>query len=174
LRSSNTNEIETLKSLAQKVTGIQTLTVFYRNYEEPLIPLDLIDKVTGSYFMFMLLAERGDLKYIDEAMAVYRIHEGGIWSGSSKYEQGIMSLQNKDLMLQYFKDNEKVFPLLKTTYVESSINYTIYFLLRSRLMKAFNFFYDSFKHGITKKHFTYWFEYIISKFKRLSSFAGNG
>jgi hypothetical protein len=166
-REPNKNSTVTLQHLARNVTGIQTLTVFFRNYYEPLIPGEFIDKVTGSYFIFLVLAERGDLKYIDERMAVYRIHKGGIWSGKSKYGQGIMSLQNKDQMIQYFKNEKDIFSLLKTIYVEKSIYYTIYFLIRLRLMKAFRFLLNSFKHGVSKKHLTYWFEYIITTIKRL-------
>jgi hypothetical protein len=38
----------------------------------------------GDWPILMLLAEQGSVGYIDEVMAEYRIHPGGIWSDSSQ------------------------------------------------------------------------------------------
>ena len=40
----------------------------------------------GDWPILMLLAEQGYVGYIDEVMAEYRIHPGGVWSGSSHRE----------------------------------------------------------------------------------------
>lgn len=42
---------------------------------------DCFDTVlNGDWMLFVLLAEHGNLGYINEVMAAYRVHEGGIWS----------------------------------------------------------------------------------------------
>jgi len=51
---------------------------------------------------FALAACHGDIGYIDEVMAVYRVHPGGIWSRLGRAEQQLMRLQAYDAVNAHF------------------------------------------------------------------------
>lgn len=73
---------ETIEDLARLGNYIHTPSVVFRNvievlpYEYPLSPI-------GDYFIYMILAEHGKLKFIDEKMAIYR-HDVGLLSGNDE------------------------------------------------------------------------------------------
>lgn len=156
-------EVLSLSDYIKSKAGIQTLTVLFRNDIKPIIPKELVKSVMGSYFVFIRLAEIGKLKYIDEPMAVYRVHSGGIWSGISSYEQGKMALKNKSAILSYFTNKKQIYHLVKDNYVEATLSYGTFFLRKFQLSKAFGFLYQSMKYGFCSVHLTYYVNAIIKK-----------
>ena len=44
-------------------------------------------ELSADWATYILHAQHGDIRYIDEIMGVYRDHSGGLWSGSSEIEQ---------------------------------------------------------------------------------------
>lgn len=161
----NLKDTITIEDYARTISGIQTLTVLFRNSLNPIVPPEFLEKTTGSYFIFLRLAEHGKFKFIDEPMAVYRVHDGGIWSGKSKYEQGKMSLQNKGAMIEYFVHNSYIQNIIRKKYIEISLYYAFYFLLRLRIINGIKFIVISTKYGVRYVHFSYWFEYLMRKIK---------
>ncbi len=80
-RLSNTNqkEISTIEDLFKK-NFIYTASCCFRNGLIKKFPLWYIDVMPGDWPLFILLAQYGNIKYINETMAVYRMHSGGIWA----------------------------------------------------------------------------------------------
>jgi len=62
-------------------------------------------KVTNvDWMLFILLAEHGDVGYINEVMAAYRIHSHGIWSkldARRRLEEHIKTYRTMDSHLKY-------------------------------------------------------------------------
>ena len=73
---------ETTETLARLGNYIHTPTVVYRNILSKF-PFEFEVSPIGDYFMYMMLAEHGKLKFIDEKMAIYR-HNVGILSGNDE------------------------------------------------------------------------------------------
>jgi len=64
---------------------IQTNSVLYR-WRFHTDSLDLIPQgiLPGDWFMHLLHAQTGKILFLDEVMAVYRRHAGGIWTGAGQ------------------------------------------------------------------------------------------
>lgn len=63
---------------------IHTPSVVFRNQLFESFP-EWFNKVpVGDYAIHMINAQYGKIKYFPEVMAVYRIHEGGVWSSKSR------------------------------------------------------------------------------------------
>ena len=73
-------EHETIEDCAKFGNYIHTPSVVYRNVLSEF-PFEFKLSPIGDYFMYMMLAEHGKIKYIKEEMAVYR-HGVGILSGN--------------------------------------------------------------------------------------------
>lgn len=74
---------ETIETLARLGNYIHTPSVLFRNVIKEF-PFEFEQSPIGDYFLYMMLAEHGKLKYLKDKMAVYR--EGvGIWSTKSEY-----------------------------------------------------------------------------------------
>jgi glycosyltransferase involved in cell wall biosynthesis len=56
----------------------------------------------GDMCVLALYAEKGPVAYLDDVTATYRIHDGGIWSGSSASERCKTSRGTLDLLNDYF------------------------------------------------------------------------
>lgn len=66
---------ETLETLARLGNYIHTPSVLFRNIIEEF-PLEFEKSPIGDYFLYMMLAEHGKLKYLSEKMAIYRFGIG--------------------------------------------------------------------------------------------------
>ncbi|TDN98219.1 glycosyltransferase family 2 protein [Sunxiuqinia elliptica] len=155
-----------INEYARSLSGIQTLTVVCRNELNPIIPPSYVNKITGSYFIFLRLAEIGSFKYIKEAMATYRIHPGGVYSGKDIFTQGNMSLSNKQHMAQYMRTRStSVYKIIKRTYVKNALYLTLYFFMRLSLKNMIHFGNLSFILGFSSLHLYYPFYYIYTKVK---------
>lgn len=71
-----------------------TSSYIYRNIFNGCLPdSHTKNKECGDWFMSMLYAEHGPIKYIDEVMSVYRINSFGIWSSFNQYERAIKNIE---------------------------------------------------------------------------------
>jgi hypothetical protein len=61
-----------------------TCSVLFRNDLVPEYPDWFFEAPFADWPLFILLAQHGDLGYLDEVMAVYRIHPGGRYSGADR------------------------------------------------------------------------------------------
>lgn len=72
---------ETIEDLARLGNYIHTPSVVFRNVL-PKLPFELQLSPLGDYFVYMMLAEYGKLKYVKDTMAIYR-HGVGMLSGNN-------------------------------------------------------------------------------------------
>lgn len=76
---------ETLEDLAIYGNCIHTPTVVFRNVIKDF-PFEFEFTPVGDYFLYMILAEKGKVKYLLNKMAIYRF-ESGYYSGLKKYQK---------------------------------------------------------------------------------------
>lgn len=78
--------VTTISNLATQ-NYIHTPSVVYRNGLIPEFPVYFSKTPIGDYFLHMLNAKYGKIKYIDEIMAVYRVHDTSYWSSKDRLER---------------------------------------------------------------------------------------
>jgi glycosyltransferase involved in cell wall biosynthesis len=79
-------DTKTVSTFADLVNGnfIHTPTVVYRNHLFGKYPKKLLKYKFGDWPLHLLNAERGDVYFIPEELAVYRITSTGAWSAKSR------------------------------------------------------------------------------------------
>ncbi|MGL2988101.1 glycosyltransferase family 2 protein [Flavobacterium sp. RSSA_27] len=97
---------ETIETLARLGNYIHTPSVIYRNIIKEF-SFEFSQTPIGDYFLYMMLAEHGKLKFLEEKMAVYR------------FGVGIHSTHSP---LNMVRANFKLFTLLLSYFNNSSIN----------------------------------------------------
>lgn len=95
-------------------TWIPTLTLVFRNSMliKP-IPKQFNKVFNGDLFLFYLLAQKGEIAYLDLITGVYRQHENGVWSGANRLQQLNKSIVSLKLMNSFFSYDEKINSILK-------------------------------------------------------------
>jgi GT2 family glycosyltransferase/pyruvate-formate lyase-activating enzyme len=90
---------------------IQTNSVMYRwrFYNESLEDIFPRDILPGDWFLHLLHAEKGKIGFIDEVMAVYRRHSGGIWWEAGRNQENFF-LQNGLKHLACYQAIERRWP----------------------------------------------------------------
>jgi glycosyltransferase involved in cell wall biosynthesis len=66
---------------------VPTCSVLLRRCQIPVLPRELCKLPMGDWPMWILMSLRGKVRYLDEPMAVYRCHEGGVWSSMTEVQQ---------------------------------------------------------------------------------------
>ena len=97
---------ETIETLARLGNYIHTPSVVFRNVLKEF-PFEFELSPIGDYFLYMMLAEHGKLKYLEEKMCVYR--EGvGMWSQKNEYFKNFNTAYLHALLCSYFKNNSSL------------------------------------------------------------------
>jgi glycosyltransferase involved in cell wall biosynthesis len=65
---------------------MQTCSVMYRRYADFSFPPWFKQAKLGDWPLHLLMASHGKIAFLDEVMAVYRIHQGGLWGNKPKSE----------------------------------------------------------------------------------------
>lgn len=84
------------------------------------IPKDLFDFPGGDLVMIGFLAIEGNVRFVAESMAVYRIHNGGIYQGNTKNIDHF--IENRKELIRFYR---KIIPFLKGKDQFSLIKYRI-------------------------------------------------
>jgi glycosyltransferase involved in cell wall biosynthesis len=79
-------ETTTIYDLA-KGNYMHTCSVVFRNNLFLELPGYFKDSPVGDYFLHLLNARYGAIKYLDEIMGVYRLHGTSVWSSKTQKEQ---------------------------------------------------------------------------------------
>lgn len=129
-------EVSTIKDLA-KNNYIHTPSVVYRNNLFGELPQYFSEAPIGDYFLHMLNAQHGKIKYIDKLMSVYRIHNTSYWSSKKDAEQRVIMINFLTKLKTYFDtDVQKILnkQILKIRSKDASffekLNYKIKALLQ--------------------------------------------
>jgi glycosyltransferase involved in cell wall biosynthesis len=93
----------TLKELALGHIKIPTPSVVIRNQIEDDVFDFLLDKPVADYPLWLRIAEHGNIFFDPTAMAVYRSHEGGLWSTQSKVTKWLTTIATLKLSHGDFK-----------------------------------------------------------------------
>lgn len=101
----------TIEDLA-KGNFLQTVSVLYKNDFKNAIPTWFRQSPVGDYVLYMMHARNGKIKYLDETLAVYREHAGGIWSTLKRKEMLEKFITVLELLLKE-KFSETVIRLLQ-------------------------------------------------------------
>lgn len=95
---------QNLPSLAE-FNNVASLTMFFRNYNESWIPEGFPFKYpVYQHFLNLRLAEHGDVIYINEPMAVYRVNQGGINSMKPPRVKFTMAMGNLENMIDWYTE----------------------------------------------------------------------
>lgn len=82
---------------------------------------------TYDYAMHLLNAQYGKIYYMSKPMAVYRQHRAAIWSEAGMDKKLNIALQVRELLLEYFKEHNSVYPILRNSYREIALNLIRYY-----------------------------------------------
>jgi glycosyltransferase involved in cell wall biosynthesis len=107
---------ETIETLAQFGNYIHTPTVVYRNVLQT-IPFEFEFSPIGDFFLYMMLAQHGKLKYLDENLSVYR-YGVGMFSGKSELNLALSNLKLFSCLLPCI-DDEIVKKIIFKRYAEA-------------------------------------------------------
>lgn len=101
---------QTIEILAHLGNYIHTPSVVFRNIIKSFPP-EFEQSPIGDYFLYMMLAQYGKLKYLEDKMCVYR--EGvGIWSDKSQYFKDLNTAYTHALLVSYINSDNLVSSLL--------------------------------------------------------------
>ena len=101
------SETTSVVELARK-NYIYTCSCFYRNLLPKAFPDYLLYVPFFDYALHLYISNHGKIKYFPERMAVYRIHNGGLWSSLGKIEQLLGLIDVINPLLEYFKNDPEV------------------------------------------------------------------
>jgi glycosyltransferase involved in cell wall biosynthesis len=113
---------KTVSSFADLVNGnfIHTPTVVYRNHLFGEYPKQFLKYKFGDWPLHLLNAEKGDIYFIPEELAVYRITQSGAWSAKSR-------IHKIQYTVKFLKEISKDFPLKYRSAFDQAIkNYLRY------------------------------------------------
>lgn len=94
------DDYETIETLTRLGNYIHTPSVVFRNMLKEF-PFEFELSPIGDYFLYIMLAEYGKLKYMEDKMSVYR--EGiGVWSVKSDYYRNFNTALLHTYLIDYF------------------------------------------------------------------------
>ena len=89
-------------SMLLKENFIRTCTVMYRIDPNFSIPSWFMKVRLGDWPMNLLMASRGKIGFLNEAMSVYRVHQGGYWRSKPRSEVIIHIMEMYRLLDSHF------------------------------------------------------------------------
>jgi glycosyltransferase involved in cell wall biosynthesis len=142
---------ETIETLARLGNYIHTPSVVFRNILK-VFSFEFRESPIGDFFLYMMLAEHGKLKYLEEKMSVYR-YGVGVFSGKSELKIAKSNLKLFTCLVSYLKD-EKIKKIIferqlhAVTILERNIQdqYKDYFISNHFFFRAIKFIEDNYKH----------------------------
>lgn len=147
----------TLNDLIKYGNYIHTPSVLFRNGLIKEFPEWYKDVPIGDYPLYILLAQYGKIKFINEVMAVYRVHKGGIWSHRKKNDMELIKRladMKKNLFLTtgHFSDINKI---LSEQLAKSYLQISELLLKKGDLNSSINMFNKAVEYNINVVHNKY-------------------
>ncbi len=133
ISNDNLNNLEveadfTIEDLA-KGNFMHTSSVVFRNFTP--IPNWFRDIKVCDYPLFMLSASSGEIHYLPDFMAVYRVHAGGIWSSINQKNRLLHWVEMLQYLMKEFSDSISINTLLRKQYSKHCFNLSVLFLEES-------------------------------------------
>lgn len=140
---------ETLEALAKLGNYIHTPSVVFRNVIHEF-PFEFKWTPIGDYFLYLMLAEYGKLKFLDEKMAIYR-YGVGLFSSTSQLQIAKSNHTLFTCLLSYLKDEHikkiiferqkddlnRIEILIKSEYDHVFVSGNLFFKTINSLMKDY-------------------------------------
>lgn len=120
---------ENLIDLVTHGNYIQTASVVFRNILSSF-PSEFYLSPAGDYFLYILLAENGKIKYFDDKMSVYR-YGVGIWAIQSLDYRHLKSIHMDILLASYFVNK----PLIAEVFITRTL---VFFLEKKGINSKIN------------------------------------
>lgn len=99
---------------------IHTASVIYRKNTNIIKELSSLEGGMIDYIFHMYHAKQGKIKKLQENMAVYRVHKGGVWSMQEDEHRAQKWLLILKMLILSFKEyDEKISDILKKQYAQS-------------------------------------------------------
>jgi hypothetical protein len=95
-------EISTLEDLLRE-NFIPTCSVMFRNGLFGEVPDWFYELPLGDWPLHVLNAEHGLIGYVNEVLAVYRAHAGGLWTGSSRRRRLLALISAYEVVNKHLK-----------------------------------------------------------------------
>jgi hypothetical protein len=94
-----------LKDLLRHPSFVHTSSIIFRRKSLGDFPSWFFHKevIIEDWALTVLSARRGFIGYIDEAMAVYRKHSGGVWSGRGPVQQLLWDLETRNTVKEHLE-----------------------------------------------------------------------
>jgi glycosyltransferase involved in cell wall biosynthesis len=96
LNGEGTLDTVTLNDYARGNAYFHASSMVYRNVYKNELPKIVLDERCGcgDWFFGLLNLQKGNIKYLNEVMSVYRIHPDGLWSKLSPAKQRLQNAEN--------------------------------------------------------------------------------
>ncbi len=129
---------------------MQTCSVMFRNNLIGKVPTWYHESLIGDWPLHVMVAQHGKIRYLDEEMAAYRIHGGGVWSakqsaGRLKESIKVLSKLNRHLRYKYRR-------LIKTTQCRYYEGLTFTYILDGDMKRARNSLASGIMVGLANYH----------------------
>ncbi|HSJ69311.1 MAG TPA: glycosyltransferase [Anditalea sp.] len=108
-----------IKHLLKGYNPIASSSVLHRNVLKGKLPDWFFDLVFLDYSFYLFLLRYGKFKYSKEKMSIYRVHEGGAYSGRETSD-------NMADMIRFAHQLKQYFPEIKSKDINAMIGYQYY------------------------------------------------
>ena len=141
---------ETIETLAKFGNYIHTPSVVYRNVLSKF-PFEFEKTPIGDYFLYMMLAEHGKLKYMEEMMAVYR-YGIGILTSQNSIKITIDQIRFYSCLLSYLNEEHLKSIFLERQYlaIDRFLRFTEYHFTSNRFLAEKKSLFDLIKIALIK------------------------
>ena len=97
----NRKEVSDFDDLARE-NFIHTASVVYRNCLNREVLFRFKEIILGDWYLFLLLAQHGKIKFFEDVMANYRLHQGGFYSAGKEKTVLLGAMQIAEYGKKYF------------------------------------------------------------------------
>jgi glycosyltransferase involved in cell wall biosynthesis len=101
LSNQNQKEISDFDDLARE-NFIHTASCVFRNCLNIEHLFNFNEIILGDWYLFLLLAQHGKIKFFEDVMANYRLHQGGVYSAGKEKTKLLGAMQIAEYGKKYF------------------------------------------------------------------------
>lgn len=142
---------------------IRTLSVVCHNILDKHI-ITFPETCLGDHFLWLFLTyHRGKIKILQDVMGVYRMHDGGIWTGAAKEDKLQNLISHYEMLTSYFSE-KKLKRKLNGMFVYICYMNSISLLRKLKIRKSLYYFKYSFRFKFNYMHLFFPIEKVIRNY----------